>query len=290
MYLNIKKIKKKNNKLKIGLKRDIIDKFYTHPKIAQLCIDKFKNIIKLNKNDIIIEPSAGDGSFIEVIKQLSKNYRFYDIKPENNQIIKQDFLKLDSSKIFSKFNKIHVIGNPPFGRQSSLVFKFIKKASLFADSISFILPKSFKKDSMKTKMPLNFHLIYQKDLPLNSFLINNIPHDVPCVFQIWIKKNKERKPPLKLQPYGYKFVKKTEDPQLAVRRIGINAGKIFTEITNKSVTSHYFLKFNKKEHPQKFIIEASKVKFKHDNTVGPRSISKPELINIYNGIFKRLQK
>ena len=45
--------------------------------------------------------------------------------------------------------KIHVIGNPPFGRQSSLAIKFIKKSCSFSDTISFILPKSFKKDSMK---------------------------------------------------------------------------------------------------------------------------------------------
>ena len=53
------------------------------------------------------------------------------------------------------FKKIHIIGNPPFGRQSSLAIKFIKKSAEFCDSISFILPKSFKKDSLKKHFPLN---------------------------------------------------------------------------------------------------------------------------------------
>ena len=87
------------------------------------------------------------------------------------------------------FSKIHIIGNPPFGRQSSLVIKFIKKSITFCDSISFILPKSFKKDSLKKHFPLNFHLINEFDLPKKSFLIDNKEHDVPCVFQIWIKKD-----------------------------------------------------------------------------------------------------
>jgi hypothetical protein len=47
---------------------------------------------------------------------------------------------------------IHIIGNPPFGRQSSTAIKFIKKSCLFCNSLSFILPKSFKKDSLKNKV------------------------------------------------------------------------------------------------------------------------------------------
>ena len=48
----------------------------------------------------------------------------YDIKPEGKGIIEQDFLKLN---ITDGFNiPLHFIGNPPFGRQSSLAKKFIK--------------------------------------------------------------------------------------------------------------------------------------------------------------------
>jgi len=41
-----------------------LDKFYTKPSIAQLCVSSFTSNIKIKKKDLIIEPSAGNGSFI----------------------------------------------------------------------------------------------------------------------------------------------------------------------------------------------------------------------------------
>ena len=84
--------------------------------------------------------------------------------------------------------KIHIIGNPPFGRQSSLAIKFIKNLVNIAIVCLFILPKSFKKDSMKKHFPLEYHLIFEFDLPENSFIVDDKEHNVPCVFQIWEKK------------------------------------------------------------------------------------------------------
>jgi hypothetical protein len=149
-----------------------LDKFYTKPEIAKKCFDLIKSQIK--EKDLIIEPSAGNGAFIKYIIANKNNYLFYDIKPENDKIIKQNYLKLNTTIFMKRKNKIHVIGNPPFGRQSSLAIKFIKKSAEFADTISFILPKSFKKTSMINKIPLNFHLFLQKDLPKNSFLKEGI--------------------------------------------------------------------------------------------------------------------
>jgi len=177
-----------NNIDNIGLNRRIIDKFYTKTIIAELCIEYIKKHIQITKNDLIIEPSAGNGSFIPYIKNISDNYKFYDLEPENNEIIKQDYLNLNITEFINKNDRIHIIGNPPFGRQSSIAKKFIKKSCEYCNTISFILPKSFKKDSFKKTFPLNFHLIFENDLPNKSFLINGIEHNVPCIFQIWEKK------------------------------------------------------------------------------------------------------
>ena len=147
-----------------------------------------KKYIQIKPDDLIIEPSAGNGSFISGIKSFSNNCIFYDLEPENPEIIKQDFLTGNYNDLSTKYNNIHIIGNPPFGRQSSLAIKFIRKSCEFCNSISFILPKSFKKDSLKQKIPLNFHLILESDLPEKSFLVDGVEHDVPCVFQIWKKK------------------------------------------------------------------------------------------------------
>jgi hypothetical protein len=50
---------------------------------------------------LCIEPSAGNGAFIEYIKTLSKNCKFFDLKPENKEIIELDYLKLDNCRVLS---------------------------------------------------------------------------------------------------------------------------------------------------------------------------------------------
>ena len=101
-----------------GLKRNIIDKFYTKSDVASSCITLIKQNVSMNETDLIVEPSAGNGAFIDGIKLLSKHHLFYDLEPENADIIKQDYLTYDHREIKKRFVKIHVVGNPPFGRQS----------------------------------------------------------------------------------------------------------------------------------------------------------------------------
>jgi len=61
-----------------------LDKFYTNKDIVGVCYDAIKTHLDIDKNELIIEPSAGNGAFINIIKKLSNNRRFYDIKPETN--------------------------------------------------------------------------------------------------------------------------------------------------------------------------------------------------------------
>ena len=262
----------------IGLNRDIIDKYYTKPEVVNLCLKLTKKYIQIKPDDLIIEPSAGNGSFISGIKSLSNNCIFYDLEPENPEIIKQDFLTGNYNELSTNYKNIHIIGNPPFGRQSSLAIKFIRKSCEFCNSISFILPKSFKKDSLKQKIPLNFHLILESDLPEKSFLVDGIEHDVPCVFQIWKKKTNNRVEPEKLEPSNFIFVKQIENPDISVRRVGVNAGYVDVNSVGKSIQSHYFIKFTTDKSLDENIHRLSSIKYNFNNTVGPRSISKQELI------------
>ena len=268
-----------------GLTRDTIDKYYTKEVVVEQSLDLVKRHLKLNRDDLIIEPSAGNGSFIEGIKSLTNNFKFYDLEPENDEIVEQDYLQYDYNDIKNTYSRIHVIGNPPFGRQSSLAIKFIKKSCEFCNSISFILPKSFKKDSMKNKFPLNFHLVFERDLPENSFLVNGIEHDVPCVFQIWEKRSINRAVSEKLTPVNFVFVKKTENPDISLRRVGVNAGRIDTNIDEKGIESHYFIKFTNDKSVEENIRNLSSITYEFNNTVGPKSLSKPEVISRFNPLM-----
>jgi hypothetical protein len=265
-----------------GLNRNTTDKYYTSQNAVEICIEKIKNILNIHyENDLCIEPSAGNGAFIEKLKSLCRNGEFYDIEPENEDIIQQNYLDY---QYHGHYSNVHIIGNPPFGRQSSLAIKFIKHSVTFCNSISFILPKSFKKDSLKKHFPIRFHLEAEIELPDMSFTINGNPHNVPCVFQIWKKKDTGRIVPVKLEPKNFNFVKKSEEHDISFRRVGVYAGKIDKHTENKSVQSHYFIKFD--NFSDVLFDKLSLIDYKtKNNTVGARSISKQELIKEFNMIL-----
>lgn len=277
-----------------GLSRNTIDKYYTKPSIAETYCDIIKEKLNIDEdNDLIIEPSAGNGSFISGIKKICNNHIFYDIMPDNEEIVKQDFLRLNFniSEISDFKDGIHLVGNPPFGRQSSLAIRFIKYGTLFCDSISFILPKSFKKDSLKNKIPLNFHCIYEEDVPHNSFLVNDVEYEVPCVFQIWVKKIEKRTLNKKIIPLGFKFVKKESSikPDICFRRVGVYAGKVDKNIENKSIQSHNFIKFDENIFNEELYEALNKINYKESqDTVGAKSISKQEMIREFNKVITDL--
>ena len=88
-----------------------------------------------------------------------------------------------------------------------------------------------------------------------------------------------------MTPNKFKFVKKNETPDISFRRVGIYAGSIYKLIENKSSQSHYFIKFDEELTDETFD-RLSKINYKCKNdTCGPRSISKQELIKEFNIIL-----
>ena len=279
-----------------GKNRVITDQFYTKDDIAKRCVERFYERYPFYKN--IVEPSAGDGAFIHYLCRFntygSENFRAFDIEPKNIRkefvipIEQRDFLKYDFQDFHMapSSDKVYFIGNPPFGRQSSLAKKFIKHIASWekAGVIAFILPKSFKKISMQKCFPINWHLIDSCNIPDNSFVINGKSHNVPCVFQIWEKKAFQRWIPEIAKPKGYIFTKKEENPDFSLRRVGVYAGKIDSDI-DKSEQSHYFIKLDSQTNKEQFLEYYGCIVFETDNTVGPRSISKQEFIAKLNMCF-----
>ncbi len=109
-----------------------LDKFYTPNHIVDLCIYEFWTAFK--EVTELIEPSAGNGAFSLKLDDCIA----YDIEPEHESIIKQDFLKL---RLPYKYGRA-IIGNPPFGKRNNLALKFYKHAVKMCDMIGFILPIS----------------------------------------------------------------------------------------------------------------------------------------------------
>ncbi len=160
-----------------------LDKFYTVPTVAKSCLQSLEELYPWSKWDLILEPSAGNGSFF---LQIPSSHKLgLDIAPEHDQILKQDFLEFspDSSK-----KSILVLGNPPFGKISSLAIKFFNHAATFASVIAFIVPRTFRRRSLQSKLNPSFHLIKDIEIPLEPCAFSP-PMMAKCCFQIWEKRN-----------------------------------------------------------------------------------------------------
>jgi hypothetical protein len=310
----------KNNNINetSGLNRISNDKFYTKTDVVKTCIDLLVKIIQVSSNDLIIEPSAGSGSFTVELNELDCCVYSTDLLPDcdDDLVMFDDFFNvrslLDQDKIKGD---IHFVGNPPFGRQSSLAKKFISECCLYdkCKSISFILPKSFRKDSMQTCFDLKFHLEKEIDLPKNSFQINGIDHDVPCVFQIWVKKDIEREVKQIEEPCGFHWVKKPEVVQKCLNDKGKPIKEhIFSEPVDFGIlragggdscgrlSEEYldgvkcyeqgwlFIKLDEKYDKEIFKQKYDLIDFKCDDNVGRRSICKPKFNEEINKIIRSM--
>ena len=157
-----------------------VDNFYTkYPEVFIDAIDKY-----IHDDDILIEPSCGDGRFCQYFEFNMIYDIFDDIKDDALKDIfhKQDFLKSDLPQ-----NAVF-IGNPPFGKNAQLAIKFIQKCcESNARLICFILPEVFRNLQVQNKaFSPYYHLEHEE--AYDEFEQNGKNISVSCVFQIWIKK------------------------------------------------------------------------------------------------------
>lgn len=150
------------------------DKYYSPQHIVDLVIQRTKEVIGLDNISEFIEPSAGNGAFLDKLYELGKSVLAYDLYPERDDIMEQDYLKLDLEYKQGRC----VIGNPPFGIKNTLSVKFYKKSISLADYIVFILPISQLNNNQQM---YEFDLIHSEDLKIQNYTNKNIH----CVLNIY---------------------------------------------------------------------------------------------------------
>lgn len=253
-----------------------LDQFYTNPLISKYCFDELCKLYDLN-NFFLFEPSAGTGAFSDL---FHKNSLSIDIEPKKDYIKEQNFLNLNNNVFHNK--NVFTIGNPPFGKNSSLAIKFFNKSSEFSQYIAFVIPKTFKKLSVQNKLNLEFHLELELELPLDSFIFENEKYSVPCIFQVWAKKDFKRIIiPSKRMSNLFTFTDRA-NADIAIRRVGGLAGKVIEDFSKYKDPSHYFIKIN---GDKILFINFLKSLYVDLNTIskytaGNPSLSKDELISI----------
>lgn len=108
------------------------------------------------------------------LNHLPPNTLAYDIEPEDNRIVREDYLELALE--YKKGRCI--IGNPPFGRGNSLSMAFYKRSIKIADYIAFIMPISQLNNNVQL---YDFDLIYSEDLGSKTY--SNV--ELHCCFNVY---------------------------------------------------------------------------------------------------------
>jgi len=244
-------------------KKEENDKFYTLPEVAKHCAEIYSEFAE----GFIVEPSAGSGAFAPYVNLM------LDLVPEGPNIIQQDFLKFDSTQY------ANYLGNPPFGRNSSLAKDFFNHAAKGKGTIGFILPRTFRKVSIQNALNLNFHLVHDELLQPQSFTLQGQPYAVPCVFQVWQWRETARnKVVLPTEHEDFHFADEDEY-DFAIRRVGALAGKVLE--VGGAKASHYFIMAPPEVRERmEFLYERFQEVAR--NTAGNPSLGKGELISIYS--------
>lgn len=252
------------------------DQFYTQREIALECVNYLLDLVKVEKNTLFLEPSAGEGSFLFPLIDKKLNFLALDIEPKHNEIREADFLNYDTQNILN--NSVITLGNPPFGKNSSLAIKFFNKAAEFSNYIAMILPATFEKDSIKNRLSLNMKLIKSIKLSSELFSLDGKLVNVPTVFQIWKKDTVLREKVIKKTHSDYLTFTTRDKADIAIQRVGNAAGKIKREFSRVASASHYFIALEEKYLSILENIDWSSIKY---NTAGNPSISKREIIELF---------
>ena len=139
-----------------------------------------------------IEPSAGDGAWLDIGLQVDEAY---DIEPMHDRVTKvEDWLTYDVGEIKGK---TLYVGNPPFRRMGKLAKAFINHCVQTGDYIAFILPAAMAKITQIRQIDKRLHLIHQEDLLDETFRFERDGKVVSTVFQVWERRDELRVDPKK---------------------------------------------------------------------------------------------
>jgi len=256
------------------------DRFFTKRPLAQRLYDitRAKITEQQIEFDCWLEPAAGEAAFFDLLPAETR--LGIDLDTRNVEgVIEHDFLTYTDfgSRVYG------TIGNPPFGKNANMAIKFFNHCARISCFIAFILPRTFKKDSVINKLDDNFHLEYEELLPDNSFEIDGREKSVPTVFQIWARRPYRRARAEILGDHeDLEFLPsdRVAEADILFQRIGVGAGliKYDPDPTEYSPESHFYLKCP--EDTEAILNTINWNSIKH-NTAGNPSISRSDLLKFY---------
>ena len=262
-----------------------LDRFLTRPEAARSCMDWLRGAVDVSRFDQWIEPSAGIGVFLDLMPR--PRYGLDIVPTAHPEIQEADFLawmptgatSTDATGNTDPTGKrTIVLGNPPFGKNASLAVRFFNHAARFAECIAMIVPRTFRKPSVANRLDMRFHLRAQFLMPDGAFMLSDVRHSVPTVFQVWTRESRERKPIVLSRTHPDFAFAPPDQGDFALQRVGCNAGRVKTDVAAVSASSHYFLKAPRTVMNTFRRINWAAVKYE---TAGNPSLSKADVVLMY---------
>lgn len=162
------------------------DQYFTRPEIARFCLDKFEALLgEVAPKAWWVEPSAGDGSFLNILLERNRRVWAGDLHPQHDAVVANDYLAQPLVPRPGDLAHTVVVGNPPFGKRASLAVKFINRALRHGGMVGFIVPLQLRKWSAQKLVRKNARLVMDLDLPAEAFLFMGRPYTLRCCFQVW---------------------------------------------------------------------------------------------------------
>ena len=221
-----------------------LDQFYTNPQLAQRLFDE---LIAEHLGDRWshgvrwLEPSCGTGAFLSLLPEDALGV---DLDPKCAGAVQADFLNWTPPATADGDDRpLVVVGNPPFKHDVAF---FNRCAELGAERIAFIVPRSWQKASVQNKLARTFHLAHEEVLPLDAFVFEGQPAEVPTVFQVWERRDEQRALivlPTTHADFAFVPYAQRDTADFAIQRIGVNAGRVKDlAATHLSQNSHRFVR------------------------------------------------
>lgn len=280
--------------------KDALDRFYTDAGEAMRLMSAVTARGDDLRGKLVVEPSAGAGSFVRACEGLGLPVLAYDIAPSESPICDTrirvaDFLAdvdlgrvqadaaTDGLPVPQGMDDVVIVGNPPFGVQGRLALAFVGHASELASITWFVLPPTFRKASYQDRIR---HAVVSDVIPMEvtEYDTPSGRIDVPSAFMRFSRVEDKPAPvPLStlLASVPFSFCA-ADEAEFSVRRVGGNAGRASLATEGLSPQSNYFCKVTDDTDADEVVTCINSVTFaERDWTVGPRSVSKRELIEGY---------
>lgn len=168
--------------ISLGIK----DAYFTSPSAVKQCLKRLNELYPL-KGRTALEPACGSGVFVRESTEWGLKWKTNELFPEYARGFQPDF-NLDFGKAdltpLGRFD--FCIGNPPFGKSTTLARKFVLRALEISDVVAMILPWGCRRITFIDKLPRDVRVVVDEDLEDDGFLLpDGTTKKVKCTWMVF---------------------------------------------------------------------------------------------------------